>query len=175
MDLDQVIARIEKFEGRVPHMYRCTGGEVTIGMGHAILSAPECAQLDWAAGAGKAQADWAVVAAAPKGQAASVYAHLTTCRMSDDAISRLAAADVQRFHQLLKNSFPKWDAYPAPAQAALFDMAFNLGINGLKAFHNMLAAVDAGQWESAAQQCHRMGINDARNQETAALFRQAAG
>jgi hypothetical protein len=38
----------------------------------------------------------------------------------------------------------------------------------------MLAAVDAGEWETAAAECHRRGINEDRNQQTAALFRQAA-
>jgi len=39
----------------------------------------------------------------------------------------------------------------------------------------MLAAVDAGDWETAAQQSHRNGIQQARNDETAALFRQCLG
>ncbi|MBZ5725330.1 MAG: hypothetical protein LAP87_10060 [Acidobacteriia bacterium] len=29
MDLAAAAARLRKFEGSVPHMYRCTGGEVT--------------------------------------------------------------------------------------------------------------------------------------------------
>ena len=45
---------------------------------------------------------------------------------------------------------------------------------GLKKFPSMLAAVDAGQWDVAAAECHRRGINEERNQQTAALFRQAA-
>ena len=162
MDASEIVARLEKFEGRVPHMYLCTGDEVTIGIGHAIATAADAAQ-----------AGWQSVAAAQKGLVASSYAGLTTCRMNDAAIDQLAAADVDRFTQSLAANFPNWNSYPAPAQAALFDMAYNLGIGGLKKFHNMLAAVDAGQWETAAQQCHRMGIGDARNQETAALFRQA--
>jgi hypothetical protein len=53
-------------------------------------------------------------------------------------------------------------------------MAFNLGLAGLKKYPSMLAAVDAGQWDVAAAQCHRKGINEDRNQQTADLFRQAA-
>ena len=30
------------------------------------------------------------------------------------------------------------------------------------------------QWEAAADQCHRQGIAEVRNQQTAELFRQAA-
>ena len=174
MDVNAVIARLENFEGRTTYMYRCTGGEVTVGIGHAIPSAADAAQLTWATSVDSAQTDFASVAAAEKGKLASSYQPLTTCRMNDDGIDALAAADVARFTGLLEAAFPNWNRYPAPAQEAMFDMAYNLGIGGLQKFHNMLAAVDAGQWEIAAQQCHRMGIGDARNEETAALFRQAA-
>jgi GH24 family phage-related lysozyme (muramidase) len=175
MDQGDVIARLEKFEGRVPYMYRCTGGEVTIGIGHAIPSGADAAQLTWATSADQVAAGYAAVAAQQKGLVATHYAALTTCRMNDDAINQLAASDVIKFTSLLAAALPNWNSYPAPAQAALFDMAYNLGVGGLLKFHNMLAAVDAGQWETAAQQCHRMGIGDDRNQETAALFRRAAG
>ena len=175
MDTSSVIARLEKFEGRTKHMYRCSGGEVTVGIGHAIPSAADAAQLTWASSPGTAQADFAAVAAAEKGKLALSYQGLTTCRMNDDAIDALVAADVARFTGQLQAGFPNWNTYPGPAQEALFDMAYNLGIGGLKKFHNMLAAVDAGQWETAAQECHRTGISEDRNQETAALFRQAAG
>ena len=39
----------------------------------------------------------------------------------------------------------------------------------------VLAAVDAGDWETAAKESHRNGIQQARNDETAALFRQCLG
>jgi GH24 family phage-related lysozyme (muramidase) len=175
MDTADVLARLEKFEGRIPHMYRCTGGEVTVGIGHAIHSAVDAAALTWESGAGDASAGFAAVAAAPKGQVAKTYASLTTCRMGDDAIDALTAADIDKFTAQLRSSLPNFDTYPDPAQAALFDMAYNLGIGGLKKFPHMLAAVDAGDWETAANESHRNGIQDARNAETAALFRQCKG
>jgi len=79
------------------------------------------------------------------------------------------------FEASLAAVLPNWSTYPAPAQAALFDMAFNLGLGGLMKFHQLLAAVDGGQWSVAAAQCHRQGIAEIRNQQTAALFLQAAG
>ena len=180
MDREQVIARLEKFEGRVPHMYRCTGGEVTVGIGHAIPGAAEAAQLQWeiagqAASASQAQSDFGNVAAAPKGMLAANYAALTQCRLSDEHIRSLVKADVQNFETRLAASFPKWISYPQPVQEALFDMAFNLGIGGLKKFVKLLGAVDAGDWETAAQESQRQGIAQARNNATADLFRQAIG
>ena len=161
-------------------MYRCTGGEVTIGIGHAIPSASDAARLSWeiagqAATSGEAQTDFGKVAAAPKGQLATNYAALTQCRLSDEHIRSLVEADVQNFESRLAASFPKWSSYPEPVQEALFDMAFNLGIGGLQKFVKLLRAVDAGDWETAAQESQRQGIAQARNDATADLFRQAIG
>ena len=181
MNPAHVIPRVESFEGRVPYMYVCTGGEVTIGIGHAIQTPAEALQLTWSingspATAAQIQADYASVAAVQKGLVASSYAHLTQCRMANSDIDALIAADVTRFEALLAAALPNWNTYPEPAQEALFDMAFNLGIGGLtKKFPRMLAAVDAGQWAEASAQCHRQGIGESRNQQTAALFLQAAG
>ena len=73
----------------------------------------------------------------------------------------------------LRKVIPSWDQLPSPAQVALFDMGFNLGIGGLQKFRNLLAAVDARDWERAAAECHRKGIGDDRNAETERLFREA--
>jgi GH24 family phage-related lysozyme (muramidase) len=180
MDPSTVIPRVQSFEGRVRYMYKCTGGELTIGFGHAIENPAEAPKLTLSidgrlATGDEILADYTKVAAVEKGPAATFFANLTQCRMADSDIDALLAADVARFEVLLAAALPNWDTYPAPAQEALFDMAFNLGIGGLKKFPHMLAAVDAGQWATAAAQCHRQGIGDARNQQTAALFLQAAG
>jgi GH24 family phage-related lysozyme (muramidase) len=179
MNSANVIARLNKFEGSVPYMYRCTGGEVTIGVGHAIQNSQEASQLSWniggtPAGPAQAQADFAKIAGTPKGWVASQYANLTQCRMLSADIDALLLSDIERFASQLAAALPNWASYPEPAQEALFDMAYNLGVAGLLKFHQMLAAVDSGQWDKAAAQCHRMGIPDARNQETANLFLQAA-
>jgi GH24 family phage-related lysozyme (muramidase) len=178
MNIPFVLARLEKFEGRVPHMYRCTGGEVTIGIGHAIQTAEDALELAWAVDgrgtqAEQIRADYARVAGAQKGQAAASYASLSRCRLSDAAIEALAAADVAKFAEGVARVLPNFNRYPECVQAALFDMTFNLGLGGIQKFHHLIAACDAGDWEAAAQQSHRHGIGDGRNEETAALFRQA--
>ena len=180
MDPSLVISRLESFEGRVPYMYRCTGGKVTVGIGHAIEAPAEALGLTWSiagrlATGAEIQADYANVSAARTGLVAKAYAPLTQARMTDADIDALIARDVASFETSLAATLPNWNTYPAPAQAALFDMAFNLGLGGLRKFPHLLAAVDAGQWAAAAAQCHRQGIGDVRNQQTAALFLQAAG
>ena len=69
MDLSLVIPRLESFEGRVPDMYRCTGGKVTIGIGHAIETPADALTLTWSisgrpATGAEIQADYAQIAAA---------------------------------------------------------------------------------------------------------------
>ncbi len=178
MDQATVAARLRRFEGSSPFMYKCTGGEVTVGVGHAMESAGAAAALTWQVGGAPAgtdavTADYEAVSAAPKGMVAGAYASLTRCRMGDADIEALVEADVVSFEAQLRRTLPRWDSYPETVQEALFDMAFNLGLGGLMKFPTMLKAVDAGDWATAAAQCHRLGISDERNQETANLFRQA--
>ena len=173
-----VIARLKQFEGCINYMYRCTGGEVTIGIGHALMTAASASNLSWnidgaPAPPGRVQSDHQAVAAAPVGQVAAAYQHLTQCRMADADVEALVAADVNTFEAQLRRVLPNWNSYPSPAQEALFDMAFNLGIGGLFKFPTLLKAVNEGDWATAAGQCHRRGIQDSRNQATAALFRLA--
>jgi len=180
MNHGRVIARLKEFEGCVSHMYQCTGGDVTIGVGHAILAAADAVNLSWSvsgspATAAQAQSDFAKVAAAPKGLAAGKYEGLTQCRLSADDIDALLLSDVELFESKLGGALPRWPHYPEPAQEALFDMGYNLGVAGLLKFHGLLAAADAGQWTTAAARCHRRGIGEARNRETAKLFLEAAG
>jgi GH24 family phage-related lysozyme (muramidase) len=158
-------------------MYRCTGGEVTVGVGHAIPDAAHACLLSWidAPVADPVETEFARVAAAEIGLPAVRYQGLSQHRMNEQAIDALLAADVEAFSAALTERLPAWTRYPEPAQEALFDMAYNLGVGGLLKFHKMLAACAAGDWETAAAQCRRAGIADERNNETAALFRSAAG
>lgn len=179
MNRDSVLSRLETFESALPYMYRCTGGEVTAGVGHAILNSAEALKLDWQvagrpASAAEVTADFAKVAAAAKGMLAARYEPLTQCRLSADSITKVALADIASFESALIRAIPALESFPEPAQEALFDMAFNLGMAGLRKFPKLLAAAQAGDWVTAAAECHRLGISEARNQATAALFRQAA-
>jgi GH24 family phage-related lysozyme (muramidase) len=178
MNTESLKARMRAGEGSIAHMYKCTGGKVTIGVGHAIEDAATACTLNWTidgapAAADRVRADFAAVAAAATGAIARTYEPLTFCRMSAESIDALLQADIQRFIAGLRQIIPDFDRLPDPAQEALFDMGFNLGIGGLQKFRNLLAAVASRDWQRAAAECHRKGISDARNAETAALFRQA--
>jgi len=176
MNCASAAERLKKFEGSTSYMYRCSGGEVTVGVGHAIFDVALALQLPWTGTPAPAliAADFARIAAADKGLVATRYEKLTQCRLNDEAVDTLLRSDIDAFEKNLSARLPAWHSYPEPAQQALFDMAYNLGVGGLLKFHKLLAACASADWETAATECRRGGIADARNKETAALFRQAA-
>jgi GH24 family phage-related lysozyme (muramidase) len=175
MNCASAAERLKKFEGSTSYMYRCSGGEVTIGVGHAIFDAAHANQLPWIGAPAPTliAADYARVAAADKGLLAVRYESLTQCRLSAESIGAVLLADIEAFQKSLTARLPAWQAYPEPVQQALFDMAYNLGVGGLLKFHKLLAACASGDWETAATECRRAGIGEGRNQETVALFQQA--
>ncbi len=176
MNYAAVASRLKTFEGTTDYMYRCTGGEVTVGTGHAIADAAHAAALPWISppGAEPVAAGFARVASAPKGLPAVQYRNLTQSRLAQASIDALLQADIASFEQALLERVPGFAGFPEPAQEALLDMSYNLGIGGLLKFPKLLAACEAGQWADAATECHRAGVAEARNQETADLFRQAS-
>jgi hypothetical protein len=80
-----------------------------------------------------------------------------------------------------------FDAYPAPAQRALIDMAYNMGVGrdekvdkgktskakGLHAFKHLKIAAEAGDWEAAAKACVSSS-SAARNGWRVQLFEEAS-
>jgi GH24 family phage-related lysozyme (muramidase) len=54
------------------------------------------------------------------------------------------------------------------------DMVYNLGLEGLLKFKKLKAAVESGDWASAAAQSHRNGPSDDRNDWTSDMFLAAA-
>jgi len=74
----------------------------------------------------------------------------------------------------LRRLFPGFGHYPLPAQRALVEMAYHLGVGGLRRFTNLTAACNRGEFAAAADHCHRRTVGVARNAATRALFRKAA-
>lgn len=71
-------------------------------------------------------------------------------RLTDEEVDYLLANDIARFAAELDEKLPWWRALDAVRQRVIQNMAFNLGVDGLLAFKNTLAAVKAGEWERAA-------------------------
>ena len=106
---------------------------------------------------------------------------------------------IAEFTRQLQGMFKDFDSFPVPAREAFLDMAFNLGIGraavaavkadhkhhvkghqahkatGLHQFKSLIDSAEQGDWKSAADECHRGGINADRNTWTRNLFLEAVG
>ena len=153
-----------------------------IGVGHVLRYSTDAEPLSFVnrdtgaiATTAEVRKAYETIAAQPAGRPATYYGALSNLRLPDAEIDNLLKADIQPFLQNLAKALPKWDTYPQPAQAALFDIAWTDGVASFARKYSMLiAAADARDWESCAQNSSRKDIPDARNRIRAALFRQAA-
>lgn len=73
-------------------------------------------------------------------------------RLSDNVIDTIFREDVNRTGWDLDHSLPWWRSLDDSRQNALANMAFNLGVPRLLLFKKFLAALQAGDWETAAQE-----------------------
>jgi GH24 family phage-related lysozyme (muramidase) len=165
-------------EGNIPYMYLDTVGKVTVGVGHMIAS-PDLAQglsfvvrgTSQAASAAQIAADYNSVHSQRPAMVASQYKPFTKLEMTPAAIDQLLDTDIAGMESGVRSAFRGYDNYPAPAQDALLDMAFNLGVSGLVTkFPKLKAAAEAGNWQTCANECQRNGISQARNDKTKAMF-----
>ena len=99
--------------------------------------------------------------------------------LDDRGITRAEAlamldADIGAACDDLDRRAPWWRGLPAPARRGLANMAFNLGWPRLSGFRSMLAALEAGDWDRAADEAldsrWAAQVGD-RAQRVAALFR----
>ncbi len=108
----------------------------------------------------------------------------TDIRLAPGADNILARSKAQAKLTQLRALFPNFDTFPASAQLALFDMAFNMGTGirsatraksiGLGQFWNLIDAANAGRWNDAANECSRRPpVPEDRNRRTRELFRAA--
>ena len=64
----------------------------------------------------------------------------------------LLVNDVVRVTRALKKMLPVWSGLSPARQAALVDMGFQLGVDGLMGFQRMLACLQAGDFDGAARE-----------------------
>ena len=77
--------------------------------------------------------------------------------LSDNGISKLEADqmlehDIAAVVTELDLAFPWWTRLPETKRRALANMAFQLGLPRLKGFEKMLGALEAGDWNAAADE-----------------------
>ena len=175
------------FEGSIPHMYLDNSkfGIVTCGVGFALEEVENALELPWytqdsgpnvshQSTRSEISFDFKRVAAMCPGRAAGTYRCPTSPLLTEGDITRILEQDLGGFASELIPIFPDYMAWPLPAQLAILDMAYNLGIAGLKKYTHLLAGASAELWVKCANECHRNGIDSTRNSWTFTKFMQAA-
>ncbi len=179
---EEIVRDFDRFEGRIAHMYLDTKGLVTVGVGKMLRSEAAALKLPFVrrgdgvrASPAEITADFRAVLAQPKGKLAGSYRKFTALDLTDVAVDELLKITVDGFEADLRARLPGYANAPAAAKAALLDMAYNLGTDGLLLYRNLKAAVVQGDWQRAAAESHRNGPSQERNDWTRAQFLAAAG
>ena len=172
------MAKLKDFEGETDYMYLDSRGNVTIGVGILLASAAAAKsagitfknrKTGKAATPAEIEKDYGSVKAVPKGMKESKYEKYTELVATGGLDARLEK-ELSQAKSDAKSYFPDFDKLPDGAQWALVDMAFNLGGTGLKKYAKMKAALEKAvksktkeDWETAAKESHRNGIQSSRN------------
>lgn len=77
--------------------------------------------------------------------------NLTDVGISNDEANDMLENDIRKAVASC-NGLPWFNTMDYPRQAAILNMCFNLGFTGLLHFTHMLAALQKGDWETAAQE-----------------------
>ena len=128
-------ATCKRFEGRLSTMYLDTKGLVTTGTGNLIDTVKAAQALPWltkdgkAATAAQVEAEWKQIKARQsiKGQGGYAYIKYATLHLAEDTIDRLLFAVTDKFWSTLKNTVKDLESFPADAQLALMDLAWQNG------------------------------------------------
>jgi GH24 family phage-related lysozyme (muramidase) len=176
-----VFANLERYEGRVPHLYLDSRGYVTVGVGHCVRNRNEMARLTMmTGGAGvpmqaatlkQKQDEFDTVSKLPANRAADSYEKHTKLMMRDQDIDGLLHKHIDSFYGSLAGAYCKakgypkdFDTLPQNVQLALFDMVFNLGATGLSKFTQFNKSIKDGDWNKAVTQCERVDVGGDRNE-----------
>ena len=177
--LEQSLAKLKEFEGCVPWMYRDTVGKVTVGVGLMLPYAKAAEALPFVVGGRAATpeeiaAEYARVDAMAMGRASAFYKTPTSLVLTQQTIDAKLSSVLAGFEAELRSQFPHYDALPNGIKMALLDMIYNLGPAGLfKGFPHLVAAIQTGAWQQAAEHCIRRGPSAARNDWTREQFLSA--
>jgi len=190
LDTTTYLPKLKEFEGNVGYMYLDTGGNVTVGVGEMLANAAVAQKfafvrrgdatakppvLPGPATPDEIKADFDNVSRQTAGKLAAYYKQFTKLDLPQSVIDSTVNAEITQFTLSLTARFPGFPLYPAEACAALFDMAYNLGLGKLTSlFPTFCKAVQGKDWAAAAKECERGGIPDDRNDWTRAQFEKAA-
>jgi GH24 family phage-related lysozyme (muramidase) len=184
---------LKHWEGERPFMYADTRGHVTTGIGHLLKKPEDALKLPWrhretgqAATPAEVGSTFARIRAAAvqfkqdhpnaNGIPPARCEKLSDLVLPEGLATKLATTRLKtEFLPHLRALFPGFDHYPLPAQHAIVDMGYNLGVAKLKReFPAFVAACRDGNFVDAARESHRSSCREERNHATANLLDEAA-
>lgn len=187
----------DRWETPILWMYLDSEGYVTVGCGSMLPDAASAKAVSFfhekslsPATTDEIEAAWKKLRLGSKKQkespnkqklSALSYKNETDLRITIGTSSTLRDKHIKADHQQLKLIYPNFDTFPENAKIALFDMIYNLGpgryktskqrANGIRQYVLMNRAINKEDWKAAAANCFRNGIQIARNNMTAQLFK----
>lgn len=173
---------MEKYEGKIKHMYLDSKGFVTVGVGHLIKDLANAQILNFQkidntpASDDEIKADYESVKKQPENRIASFYKNHVELTLSDDEIDAITDKHIDTFENELIRLYPDFPKYPTEVRLALFDLIFNVGMTNLNnKWPSLNKAVKANDWVTAAKESRRKApISAERNQYVRELFEKAA-
>jgi lysozyme len=117
-------AMLIRHEGYKKIAYICSGGYLTIGIGHNCDANPLPEDIN---------------------QQMVLYGFIT-----EGMIERLLEEDVEVAEKGCLKLYPDFDEFTQDRQDALTDFLFNVGLGSAKTFKNTNKAINEGRWEDAA-------------------------
>lgn len=169
-ELDTLRKNLERYEGKVAHMYLDSRGFVTVGVGSLLSKVGDAQKLPFLKESGEYASqeeigsEFNAVESQEGNRVASYYQQFTALHLSNDAINDITNEHIETFYKELKVIYEGFDDFPSKAKLALFDLIFNLGMTKLrKKWPKLNACVAASDWAAAAENCRRRGISDDRN------------
>ena len=172
---------IERYEGRVNHMYLDSRAYVTVGVGHLLATVDAAQKLPFLNQSGQSVSaeeiakEYTFLQTQPGNKLAKFYQPLTKLYLSDEAIDHLTDKHIESFYGELKRIYSDFDDFPSSVKLATFDLIFNLGMTQLKKkWPKFNACVAKKDWSAAADNCRRRGIADARNDYVKKLLMTAS-
>ena len=171
-------------EGNVDHMYLDSENNVTVGQGTKLNNAEEAAALPFlfrttrgSASADDIRTEYELLDAMAGSTSfpASYYEQFTQLVLNQTTIDGLVTEHIRGDFDGLLKIFPEFGNFPLPAQVAIWDMVYNLGLAGFRRkFPNLQDAAREGNWEIAAEESERSNVGDDRNDYVHNLFLDAA-
>jgi GH24 family phage-related lysozyme (muramidase) len=171
-----------KGENNIPHLYKDTKGNLTIGVGYLVSNLNAALKLGFIHKTSHAKAsqedirkEYDTIAALPSGKtyAAEWFRPYTKLVLSSIEIDHLFSIMLAQKEKELALRLPL-EEYPEEVRQVLIDMAYNAGTDGLfRKFPRFIAAIKSKNWEEAAKECHSGDVGEIRNQERKSLLEKA--